>query len=95
MRRQVSAVWQTTPEELVESGEPYIVLTGLPCDQSLTALLRTHYDEVQVFNPAQDWAEYGGRMMYDMGDAWYLPNLGIERVRMPGPEIRIFRKRRH
>jgi len=42
--------------------------------------------------PMQRNPEYRGKVMYDLGDAWYLPNQGIGRVTRPGPEIRIFRK---
>jgi hypothetical protein len=54
------------------------------------------YDEVARFDPLRagaSWSEYGGRIMYDMGDTWYLPNQGIHRVSRPGPEVRIFRRR--
>jgi hypothetical protein len=65
----------------------------VPCDSAAIKQIRSGFDEVQVFEPGVSWSEYGGRVMYDTGDAWYLPNFGLHRVARPGPEIRIFKRR--
>jgi hypothetical protein len=93
MRRQVTGVWQTTADSIACSGEEYVVLTGLPCDPRLMAALSSAYDEVQTFDPGTPWSEFARSVMYDLGDAWYLPNYGVACVERPGPQIRIFRKR--
>jgi hypothetical protein len=70
-----------------------VVLTGMPVREDLMRLLGESFDEVRVFDPGIPWSEYGKRVMYDAGDAWYLPNYGIGRVERPGPQIRIFKRR--
>lgn len=93
MRRHVTGVLVTNPDLLPQRDESIVVLTGMPCDPAVVARLREWCDEIQRFEPEVDWTEYAGRVMYDMGDRWYLPNWGLERVVRPGPEIRIYRRR--
>ena len=93
MRRHVVRVWQASPESILESGEEYVIITGMPCDPAVIGMLRQAYNEVRVFDPGVPWSEFGRSVMYDSGDAWYVPNWGIERVDRPGPEVRIFQKR--
>ena len=95
MRRHVASVWETSAESLVSSGEDYVVVTGLPCDGNLVASLVDTYEQVQAFDPGTPWSELTSSVMYDMGDAWYLPNYGIGKVDRPGPEIRIFQRKAH
>jgi len=93
MRRHVCSVWQTSYEALSSSGERYIVLTGMPCDPAAVRILERNYRQVLVIDPGVPWEQYLSEVMYDTGDAWYVPNIGIARVTRPGPQIRIFVKR--
>jgi Dolichyl-phosphate-mannose-protein mannosyltransferase len=93
MRRHVARVWETTVESIVSSGEDYVVVTGLPCDANLINSLDDTYREVQRFDPGTPWPELSRSVMYDSGDAWYLPNYGITQVDRPGPQVRIFQRR--
>jgi hypothetical protein len=93
MRRHVTRSLAITPETVLDGDVEYVVVTGMPCDAEIIAEMERGYDAVQIFDPGVDWSEFGGRIMYDSGDAWYLPNWGIHRVERPGPQIIIFRKR--
>ena len=92
MRRHVTETIDARPAPLVNREEPIVILTGMPCDPVIVRLLSETYEEVIHIDPGVPWSEYRGKVMYDLGDAWYLPNQGIGRVTRPGPEIRIFRK---
>jgi hypothetical protein len=103
MRRHVTDAIVANPEhpwpdpEAPELREwlnaEFVVLTGMPVSEDLITLLEQSYDEVQQFDPGVPWGEYLKGVMYDAGDAWYVPNIGISRVDRPGPQIRIFRRR--
>lgn len=103
MRRHVTHAIEVDPDRpWTEPGDSdvarwqesdFVVLTGMPVDQRLMTLLGESYDEVETFDPGIPWSEYTKRVMYDLGDAWYLPNYGIAQVERPGPQIRIFRRR--
>ncbi len=93
MRRHVIGLVELSPESLADRTEEFVVITGMPCDPAAIGMLRQSYDEVRVFDPGVSWSEFGGSVMYDLGDAWYAPNWGIERVHRAGPEVRVFQKR--
>ncbi len=70
-----------------------VVVTGMPYDEQgrrLAEELSRRYELAAQFTPGPDAA----RATYDMGDAWWVPNQGLNHVANPGPEIWIFRVRR-
>jgi hypothetical protein len=93
MRRHICSVMQTDPAALSRSGERCIVLTGMPCDPDAIELLQqAGYRQAAFVDPGVPWPEYLEEVMYDAGDAWYVPNFGIHLVSRPGPQVRIFIK---
>ncbi len=95
MRRHIAESVESTPESVASSvrGGEIIVVTGMPCDPAVVERLSAEFEEVQRFDPGVPWPEFGRSVMYDSGDAWWLPNIGIHCVERPGPEVRIFRRR--
>jgi hypothetical protein len=95
MRRHIAETLESTPESLRGRGRgaTIVVLTGMPCDPTIVERLAVEFDEVKRFAPGVPWSEFGRSVMYDSGDAWWLPNIGIGRVERPGPDIRIFKRR--
>jgi hypothetical protein len=93
MRRRVLALYSSTTESLVSAPCDIVVLTGMPVDPQLVRRMDREFVEVQRYEPGVDWSELGGRVMYDTGDAWYLPNWGLHRVARPGPQVVIYARR--
>jgi hypothetical protein len=94
MARMVARYVGVGAEAVNRLSETWVVVTRLPPHTDVLGKLGPRYELVHRIEPGWHGApDDPGNMVYDWGDAWWLPNIGIEHVDRPGVEINIFRLR--
>ncbi len=94
MVRMVAHCIGVGAESIDRLSETWVVVTRLPPHSDVLDKMGPQYELVHRIDPGWHGEPDDPRIMvFDWGDAWWLPNIGIEQVDRAGPEISVFRLR--